>query len=93
MATPTSKENLARIEKMFNDIQLLLSNLYGRWLDEREYEDINSYSVVLEKIMPDGLTIVKMNKKPFGFNFRIEGFDAEYQMFCKSGSIGWKRLK
>ena len=67
-------------------------NLYSRWLDEREYENINDYAKVIREVLPKEMIMTKMNKRPFGFNFTV-GTDAEYQFFCKSGTVGWKRFK
>lgn len=95
MATvKTSPANLARIEKAFSTLELLMSNLYGRWLDEREYENINDYLVPVNKALATTgteLVATKMNKRPFGFNFSIG--EAEYQFFVNSSQYGWKRIK
>jgi hypothetical protein len=44
----------------------LCANLYGRWQDEKEYEDFNDYvKVATEAATKQGLTLVKMTKRPF----------------------------
>ena len=50
-----------------------LGNLYGRWLDEREYEDFADYEAVMKKTVGNvkGVTFVKGNKRPFGFTIQI----------------------
>ena len=50
-----------------------LGNLYGRWLDEREYEDFADYEAVMKKAVGEikGVTFVKGNKRPFGFTIQI----------------------
>lgn len=59
------------VKKVLANAQLI-GNLYGRWLDEREYEDINEYG----KVISDKLGFpVKMTKRPFGFKFG--GFQAK----------------
>lgn len=90
--TPTTPENIARINKMFNDTSNLLEQLAARWTDEKEYEDIAEYQKVLVAKMPTGFVFTKMNKRPFGFRFTI-GTDAEYQMYVKGRKIGWERIK
>jgi hypothetical protein len=48
--------------------------LYNRWLDEMEYEDIKDYQLPLNPIAKKfGVTILKMNKKPFGCDFTADG--------------------
>ena len=44
----------------------VFSNLYDRWQDEKEYEDFNDYIAVMMKYMPNGATLVKGTKRPFG---------------------------
>ena len=44
--------------------------LYDRWMDEREYEDINDYRVPLDEIAKmAGVRIMRMAAKPFGCYF------------------------
>lgn len=44
-------------------MQHYLCNLYERWQDEKEYEDINDYLTVIQKHIPEAKTI---SKRPFG---------------------------
>lgn len=54
-----------RVQKVMANAQLI-ANLYWRWLDEHQYEDIAEYGKVIE----DKLGFpVKMTKRPFGFTF------------------------
>ena len=47
-------------------IATVLGNLYGRWQDEREYEDFADYKRAMEKTLNGmGYTLVKMTKSPF----------------------------
>lgn len=94
MPVPTSKAGLALIGKLHKKMENTIEYLYSRWLDEKEYEDINDYQKFLEKHLPIGITVVKMNKRPFGFNFRINTDPGnEYQYYVMNKSVGWKRLK
>jgi hypothetical protein len=88
----TTQQNLDTIKQMTDNIENLMVNLYCRWLDEKDYEDINDYLVVIKKEVPSNIIISKMNKRPFGFNFSFGG-EAQYQYYVKSNSIGWKRTK
>lgn len=57
------------IQSMWKAAQIPLINLYDRWLDEREYEDIKEYRAAFEKWLtkyhPD-IVMVKFHKRPFG---------------------------
>ena len=90
-ALPTSKEDLKRINDMFDATENLISQLYGRWLNEKDYEDIHDYKRIIEQSIPKGFTILKMVKRPFGFRFSI-GTEAEYSVYCKATSVGWNRV-
>lgn len=48
----------------------LVVNLYERWLDEKEYEDINEYGEYLEKQLGFDEDTLLMTKRPFGFKFK-----------------------
>ena len=50
-----------------------LADLYGRWLDEREYEDFADYATAMSKLMPDCFKFVKGTKQPFGFHASCAG--------------------
>lgn len=93
---PTTAAGTAVINKCLDNakFQQHVSYLYGRWLDESQYEDIKEYGNSLKKILPKNVKLRKMTKRPFGFEFSITTpGDAEnvYAFFCKSNSMGWKR--
>jgi hypothetical protein len=69
----------------------IASNLYGRWLDERQYEDINDYQKPLNPIAQRfGIQITKMNKRPFGFNFTVDGFN--FTLAVKGNQISFRQV-
>lgn len=77
--------------KLFNDLEGLMSALYGRWLDEREFESIDDYSVNIKKhIVGIGGEFVKMVKRPFGFVYTLGG--ATYQITINSSRYDYKRI-
>lgn len=87
----TTPENLAKIDTMVDAVMNTACNLYSRWLDEKDYEDINDYLAVIQKNNPvDEIIISKMNKRPFGFNFSFGGTE-QYQFYIKANTAGWKR--
>jgi len=58
-----------------------LGNLYGRWQDEKEFEDFAEYEKVMKKGVGEGCQFVKGTKRPFGFVVKIthQGIWATYQ--------------
>jgi hypothetical protein len=90
MKTPTTPENLAKINAMFIALAGQMGHLAARWSDEKEYEDINDYQKVIT--LPAGFTLLKMTKRPFGFHFSI-GTDAVYHNYVTGQKSTWKRIK
>jgi hypothetical protein len=68
-----------------------LSYLYGRWQNEREYEDINDYGKAFTK--NTGWPVVKCSKRPFGFTFKVpEVPNAVYEIKVTARSAAWRRI-
>lgn len=88
---PTTPENLKRINSMLDALQDRVSYLTCRWMDEHEYEDIAEYGKVIAGDLPEGFTLLKMTKRPFGFHFSI-GTEAVYAVISTSRKYGWKRI-
>ena len=62
----------AKAHQIWIDAEKTLTNLYSRWLDEKEYEDIAEYGKVVKPIIEkNGGTFLKMNRSPFGFNYLL----------------------
>jgi hypothetical protein len=55
-----------------------LFNLYGRWQDEKEYEDIADYLAAIQKSIPQAYAITQ---KPFGI--KCKGSDGNLHAFIK----------
>jgi hypothetical protein len=87
----TSPENLARITAMYESLASLMDNLAVRWMDEGKYEDIADYQKAIEKRLPEGFTVTRMVKRPFGFQFKI-GTEAEYLIQRSARQYAWKRV-
>ncbi len=65
-----SKKALA----FYKEVEIPISNLFSRWLDESQYEDINDYQKPIDPIAKKhDVVIVKMNKRPFGCDFKVDG--------------------
>lgn len=76
------------------DTMHMLDNLYGRWLDEREYEDFADYAKVMEtevkKLLPEA-EFVCGTKRPFGFRVAIENWRVSIQRTATQ--LVWKMEK
>lgn len=88
---PTAPEDVAMIDTALDRLTPMLSNLWGRWQDERGHEDIADYAKPLAPLIPPRMTIRRMTKRPFGFEFDI-GTSARYAMTATGRSVGWKRI-
>lgn len=65
-------------------LTLAMFNLYERWLDEHEYEDINDYAKVIKGVADkEGITLhnVSGTKRPFGIKFNFNG--NQYHFYVK----------
>ena len=61
-------------------------NLYDRWLDESEYEDINDYGKAIVKTIAKefpscDIKLVQTTKEPFGVKVKING--STYSVWIK----------
>jgi hypothetical protein len=73
----TSKLTLSdkqQLQSAFQEIADLLGNLYGRWQDEKDYENFSDYQERLQRDFPYAIT--RMTKRPFAiwFIFRTREF-------------------
>ena len=64
----------------------VMFNLYLRWLDEWQYEDINEYGVVLANVIGAeykgcDVVLLKCESKPFAFTFSID--NEKVRLFIK----------
>ena len=71
---------MQRIKNILNNEAYgkMMRNLYERWRDEYEYEDINDYAkVIIDKLtafFPSyNIKLVKPSKRPFGVAITING--------------------
>ena len=87
----TAPADLKRINSMFNAMSDLLGYLHARWQDESEYENIAEYAKAVRKNLPKGFKLLRMMKRPFGFQFSI-GTPAVYRMTATNNAAEWLRL-
>jgi hypothetical protein len=81
----------ATVEAFVTAKQSLLGNLWARWQDEKEYEDINEYGMRIAKDFPEGWKLIKSSKRPFGVVVQIEA--EHWQISVTGRSISYKRVK
>lgn len=86
-----SNTNHKVVGEFVNKNVQLIGNLWGRWQDEKEYEDINEYGARIAKEFPEGWKLVKTNKRPFGVVIAIG--EEHHQIAATSREIKWKRIK
>jgi hypothetical protein len=69
-----------------------VANLYFRWLDEKEYEDIKDYGEILKPLVEkEEVKFVGMSKRPFGFKYSID--DKKYIMSIAYNKLTIKGIK
>lgn len=95
MIVRMSQADLLKTDSIHTDIEFqhTIANLTGRWNDEKEFEDINDYKAVLQKVLDKfDVSIIKMHKRPFGCTVLINGFEIAYTCTMR-GRLNWKRIK
>lgn len=75
MTTLQTPQNTA---KNFNKkAGMLFCNLYERWQNEKDYEDINDYLAAIQKLEPNAF---RLKKRPFELHIKCQGGAV---LFCK----------
>ena len=78
--------------KFYYDCEKTLINLFCRWQDEKDYEDIADYAAPLKPIADKaGVVIIKMNKRPFGCDFTVSGKTFRLSLNAR-GTLAYKRI-
>ena len=90
--TVTLAVDRERITAMVTVNADLLWNLSDRWADEREFEDIADYAEPIKAALPAGFELLRMKKRPFGFEFSI-GTGAVYLVAATAKGLAWRRLQ
>jgi len=87
-------ENQIRYEgaKHFDSMEKIMSNLYARWQNEKDYEDFAEYVEVIKKnAIKNGAKFIKAGRRPFGYVWEMN--DRTYQTEVSAKTIGYKRIK
>ena len=83
------KEKSKAAEKFYREAKEVLIDLYSRWQDEKQYENIKDYQNSLNPIAKQfGVVITKMTKRPFGCEFTVDG-----KTFRFNASATWVEYK
>lgn len=80
-----------KLREFVNKNQQLLCNLYSRWQDEKEHEDIRDYGARLAKELPEGWKLERTTGRPFRFTINLG--PVTYVISVTSRSISWKPQK
>jgi hypothetical protein len=84
----------AKITDLFNAMQKTMELLWGRWQDEKQYEDFQDYinhcSTVFETMKgatkTNNAVFVQMSKRPFAILFDFEGWQVQFKITSKQYS-------
>lgn len=86
-------ERATMVDSMIRNLEGLLCNLYARWQDEKEYEDIADYGKVIAKELPARFKLEGMTKRPFGFKFVLPEYGPRvYHLTVTNRHIQWKSV-
>lgn len=70
-----SVEANAKAKTIWKAVQIPLENLYGRWQDEKEYEDIKDYGEAIRPTLEAaGGELTRMSARPFGAYFVVDSY-------------------
>ena len=62
------------LQKIANDLADLMSALYARWQDEKEFEKLEGYALPIRPLLKQyGATFYSMTRRPFGCIFYYSG--------------------
>lgn len=76
-----NKKEATKKTKEFLD---MIAYLFGRWMDERDYEDINDYLQVIQKVEPRAY---EMTDDPFGVKINVDGTPIHFFVEIKGNNI------
>ena len=82
--TATERENISKVLNSSKCIEHF-DYLYYRWQDEKQYEDFNDYVKSMMTVMPEGATLIKGSKRPFGVTINYGGQKVEITIKHKGG--------
>lgn len=86
------------VSKVLQSCHERLGYLYGRWQDEKEYEEWSDYAMVMQKMaepLQPLFRIIRYSKRPFGIVFKTRRMNnpTVYVMYADSKHVGWKAIR
>ena len=87
-----NQDHINAFLKFVRKIKNHFGDLADRWEDEHKYEDIEDYRKSLQKESSRfGVTITKMNRRPFGCQLKLKGCKAVFWIKATDASLeaGW----
>ena len=76
------------IRPVIRTIAKTLDYLEARWQDEKDYESIRGYAERIKKVLPEGVELVNMSKRPFGPIVKLPDGRRFFIHFVKGGIAG-----
>ena len=93
MPTTYKVKKVTDARRFFDEVADMASRLYGRWLDEKDYEDIADYQKPFSKAADKwDIKIIKMTKRPFGLHFEDTYSGIKYALKVTSTSVSYKNI-
>jgi hypothetical protein len=83
----------AIINLVLQSVKPTMCYLYGRWLDEREYEEFDGYADAMRSALTKAdhpVSFVRATRRPFGFLFDFAG--RAWQLSVTSSAISIKPI-
>lgn len=88
----TATQPSVNAKNFFEKAENTITDLFLRWKDESEYEDIKDYKLPLESIAKKhNVVITRMSKRPFGCEFTTDG--RTYKLTMTGKTYLYKRIK
>lgn len=89
----TREELQNKMKDVLSHMEKVISNLYGRWQEEKGYEDFNDYAVIMDERFSDTFKtydFITGTKRPFGFKFEM--FEMKFQLAICRNRMAIKRV-
>jgi len=81
------------VEEVWRSLREVMETLAERWDDEREFEDINEYGKVIAQHLPANVKLLRMKKRPFGFDLSIDGTARKFNIYVSSKRYGAREIR
>ena len=77
------------VQKLLKDTINDMVSLYCRYLDEKDYEPLESYGTPIQRVLErqEGVTFIKMTGRPWGCRFTMGGNTYQYRVTLTQATI------